>query len=91
MNETIKTFLKNISLEDTGYEDDKYYVIDLDSYKEFNRVYNEVENQLNVERDPEESWLNEDEAHIQYEYEDIIIEIIALFEEDYYSLNIAEN
>ena len=91
MEEKIKYLLKDLRIDDTGGEIiDNYYVITIPDYNEFNRVYNKLEKSLKITKDSNESFLNEQEAHIQYESDDLLIELIAILDEDNYTLNITE-
>lgn len=85
----IKQFLVDLSLPLKGeYNKEGYYVIELNDYEEFNRVYSKLERDLKVERDSEHSFLNIDEAHVQYTKDNLVIELIALLDENDYTLNI---
>ncbi len=90
MDENKLELLDIVGLEPDGDIIDNYYVINLYDYDTFNNVYNKLEKNIECERDSDQSSLNEDEAHITYVYKDVLIELIALFNSDEYSLNIYE-
>lgn len=69
---------------------DNYFVIDLYDYETFNSVYNKLEKNIECERDSDQTSLAEDSAHITYLYKDVLIELVALFNTDDYSMNIYE-
>lgn len=91
MEQKIKYLLDDLGIEDTNGEIiDDYYVITIPDYNEFNAVYNKLEKSLKITKNSYASFLNEEEAHIQYESDELIIELIAILDEDNYTLNITE-
>ena len=76
---------------DSGYEDDQYLVFDLYDYDYFNEVYTKLEQNIEVERDSDSSHLDTEYAHITYFYKDMLVELVGLFDEDEYTLNICDN
>ena len=90
MDENKLELLDIVGLEPDGDIIDNYYVINLYDYDTFNSVYNKLEKNIECERDSDQSSLDENEAHITYIYKDVLVELIALFNSDEYSLNIYE-
>lgn len=90
MNDNKLELLDRLNIEPDGEVIDNYFVIDLFSYDEFSAVYNRLEKDIEVERDSDKSSLTEKEAHITYIFKDVLVELVALFDEDYYTLNIYE-
>lgn len=90
MSENIEKLLEEINLYLEGEFIDKYYVIDLQDYETFNSIYNRLEKNIECERDSEQSSLNEKEAHVLYIYKNLLVELVALFDNDSYTLNIFE-
>lgn len=90
MDENKLELLDIVGLEPDGEVIDNYYVIDLYDYDTFNSVYNRLEKNIEVERDSDQTSLNEDSAHITYIFKDVLVELIALFNEDNYTLNLYE-
>lgn len=90
MSETIVEFLDRIGIEPDGDFIDEYYVLDLYTYDIFNSVYTQIERDIEIERDSDLSSLNEKDAHITYTYKNLIIELVAIFDDDSYTLNIFE-
>ena len=91
MEQKIKYLLDDLGIEDTNGEIiDDYYVITIPDYNEFNTVYNKLEKSLKITKNSHASFLNEEEAHIQYESDELLIELIAILDEDNYTLNITE-
>ena len=90
MDENKLELLDIAGLEPDGEVIDNYYVIDLYDYDTFNSVYNRLEKNIEVERDSDQTSLNEDSAHITYIFKDVLVELIALFNEDNYTLNLYE-
>lgn len=86
--------LEVLDIVDLNTEDgevvDNYFVIDLFDYDTFNNVYNKLEKNIEFERDSDQTSLNENSAHITYIYKDVLVELVALFDEDDYSINIYE-
>lgn len=69
---------------------DNYFVIDLLDYDEFNNIYNELEKNINMERDSDSSSLDAEDAHVTYVYKNMLLELVAIFDDDEYTLNIFE-
>ncbi len=91
MDETKQELLESLGLfEEDGEIIDDYLVIDLYDYDNFNRVYNLLEKDIECERDSDQTSLDDYAAHIVYVYKDILVELVALFESDSYTLNIFE-
>ena len=67
---------------------DDYQVFHLEDYDLFNQIYNKLERNIEVERDSDSSSLNEEDTHITYIYKDLLIELVGIFDEDDYTLNI---
>lgn len=85
----IKQVLADLNIFKKGeYNDDGYYVIVLDDYEDFNAIYSKLEKSLKVQRDSEHSYLQDDDAHIQYYKDNVIIELIGLLDENDYTLNL---
>lgn len=75
---------------DEGEMVDNYFVVDLYDYNNFNTVYNKLEKNIEFERDSDQTSLDENAAHITYLYKDMLVELVALFDSDNYSINIYE-
>lgn len=92
MNETIIKLLENVGVDPDSIEEteDGYKTFDLYDYDNFNEVYNNLEKMLDVEKDSDNSSLDIENAHIIYIYKDLLVELVAIFDEDDYSLNIFE-
>lgn len=86
----ISQLLFDLNIKKEGEIVDDYYVIKLDNYNEFNQVYNKLEKSLELERDSNNSKVDEDSAHVEYFNDDLTVELIAIFDEDEYTLNIIE-
>lgn len=92
METKIKDILKKVNIDTDIEEDGDYYVGYLESYEDFVNTYNKLERSLDIFKNSLASFMTEEESHIQYETEDgIIIELVALFDEDDYSINISED
>lgn len=90
METKIKDILNKININIPIEEDGDYYVGYIDSYEDFVNTYNKLERSLDVFKNSLASFMTEEESHIQYETDDgIIIELIALFDEDEYTINIS--
>ena len=53
-------------------------------------LFKKLEKSLKITKNSYASFLNEEEAHIQYESDELLIELIAILDEDNYTLNITE-
>lgn len=92
LTDEIIELLETVGVDpDSGYEDGKYIVFDLYDYDYFNEVYSKLERNIEVERDSDSSRLDEETAHVTYLYKDMLVELVGLFDEDDYSLNICED
>ena len=90
MDENKLELLRIAGLEPDGKIINNYYVIDLHDYETFNKVYNRLEKNIEVERDSDQTSLDEDAAHVTYIFKDVLVELVALFYNDNYSLNLFE-
>lgn len=90
MDENKLELLRIAGLEPDGKIINNYYVIDLHNYETFNKVYNRLEKNIEVERDSDQTSLDEDAAHVTYIFKDVLVELVALFYNDNYSLNLFE-
>lgn len=91
METKIQELLGKLNIEDTELtKDDKYFVINLEDYDDFVKVYNKLEKSLDVFKNSLASFTNEEDAHVQYETDDgIILELVGVFDDDDYTLNIS--
>ena len=90
-SDSIIKLLENVGVDpDSCEEIDGYKIFDLYDYDNFNEVYNNLERMLDVEKDSDNSSLDIENAHIVYIYKDMLVELVAIFDDDNYSLNIFE-
>lgn len=87
----IEDFLNEFNIEADGEVDGEYYVKQLVDYDEFNEVYNSFENSLKLQRDSGDSYMNDEHAHITYYTDGLLVELVAIFDYDDYTINIAED
>ena len=81
--------LSYLELDDfNGEQIDDYYVVELIDYDLFSEVYNKLERNIDCERDSDNSTLDIEYAHITYIYKDTLVELVAIFDDDDYTLNI---
>lgn len=90
MDENKLELIEIAGVEPNGKQVDNYYVIDLFDYDTFNSVYNRLEKNIECIRDSDNTSLTEDTAHITYLFKDVLVELVALFNEDDYTMNIYE-
>ena len=91
MDNTRKELIEYLGLEELeGKYIDDYYVIDLYDYDFFNSVYNRLEKNIEAVRDSDQTSLDENAAHVTYLYKDLIVELVAIFDDDDYSINFYE-
>lgn len=91
METKIKEILKKVNINTDIEKDGDYYVGYLESYEDFVNTYNKLERSLDIFKNSLASFMTEDESHIQYETDDgIIIELVALFDDDEYTINISK-
>ena len=91
MSDTIIEILENIGVDpDSGEEKEDYLVFELYDYDYFNEVYNNLERHPEVDRDSDNSTLDIEYAHITYVYKNLLLELVAILDEDDYTLNIFE-
>ena len=91
METKIKGILKKVNINTDIEKDGDYYVGYLESYEDFVNTYNKLERSLDIFKNSLASFMTEDESHIQYETDDgIIIELVAIFDDDEYTINISK-
>lgn len=92
MEKQIKELLEKLNINFPVEEKGRYWVATLDSYDDFVRTYNKLENSLVVFKNSLLSFMTETEGHIQYETDDaFLVELVAVFDEDDYTLNISKD
>ena len=91
MEKQIIELLNKLNIESSSIEEDgEYYVIKLDSYDEFIKTYNKLEKSLEVFKNSLLSFITDGDSHIQYETDSgILLELVAILDEDNYTLNIS--
>lgn len=91
MEKQVEQLLKKLNIKEPYEKQDNYYVVRYDSYEDFIRLYNKLEKSLVVFKNSLLSFVTEEEGHIQYETDDgLILELVAIFDEDDYTLNISK-
>lgn len=94
MEQNLIEILENIGVDpDSGEEIDNYLVFDLYDYDYFNDVYNKLERNIEVDRDGDNSTLDQEKAHIIYVYKNYLLELVAFYaddEDESYTLNVFE-
>ena len=92
MEKQIQEILDKLNIEYPFEEKGEYYVITLESYDDFVKVYNKLEKSLDLFKNSLASFFTEDESHMQYENDDgIIFELVGILDEDDYTLNISKD
>lgn len=92
MEEKIKELLDKINIDVELEKDSDYFVGYLESYEDFVNTYNKLERSLDVFKNSLASFMTEEDSHIQYETDDgFIIEVVAIFDSDNYSINISKD
>ena len=88
----MKEFLRNLGITQQGNVDnDGNYVIDLESDKEFNKVFSILDKSEELDENDEMSVANIEVSNIMYESDDFTINLIADFAQNIYKLVIQEN
>ena len=88
-----ETVLKNIGVKKSGiYSDEGAFVVDIDNSEEFGKVYSILDNSDLLDLQEDNSILTEDEANLNYLYEDeeFLISLTGDFENDIYQLTVTE-
>lgn len=92
MENQIKELLEKLNIDLPVEEKGRYWVVKLDSYEDFVKIYNKLENSLAVFKNSLLSFMTEEDSHVQYETDDgILVELVAIFDEDDYSINISKD
>lgn len=92
MENQIKELLGKLNIDLPVEEKGRYWVVKLDSYEDFVKVYNKLENSLAVFKNSLLSFMTEEDSHVQYETDDgILVELVAIFDENDYSINISKD
>lgn len=91
MEKQVEKLLEKLNINYPVEQRGKYWVVTLDSYEDFVKTYNKLEKSLVVFKNSLLSFMTEEESHIQYETDDgLILELVAIFDEDDYTLNISK-
>lgn len=92
MEKQIQEILEKVNIDVDLEEEKDYYVGHLESYEDFVNTYNKLERSLDVFKNSLASFMTEEDSHIQYETEDgLLIELVAVFDEDDYTINISQD
>ena len=88
----MKEFLRSLGITQQGNtDDDGNYVIDLESDKEFNKIFSILDKSEELDENDEMSVANIEVSNIMYESDDFTINLIADFAQNIYKLVIQEN
>lgn len=88
----MKEFLRSLGITQQGnMDDDGNYVIDLESDKEFNKIFSILDKSEELDENDEMSVANIEVSNIMYESDDFTINLIADFAQNIYKLVIQEN
>jgi len=89
MEKQVQELLKKLNIDYPVEKQGEYWVATLDTYEDFVSIYNKLEKSLDVFKNSHASFFNEEDGHIQYETDDgFILELVAVLDEDDYTLNI---
>lgn len=92
MNNKIEKIIEKLNTGLDFKEDGRYMVGRVETYEDFLKVYNKLEKSLDLFKNSLASFMTEDDCHVQYETEDgLILELVAIFDEDDYTLNISDD
>lgn len=92
MEKQIQEILEKVNIDVELEKEKDYYVGHLESYEDFVDAYNKLERSLDVFKNSLASFMTEEDSHIQYETEDgLLIELVAIFDEDDYTINVSKD
>ncbi len=92
MEKQIKELLNKLNIDLPFEKDNKYYVVKIDSYDDFIKIYNKFEKSLEVFKNSLASFLTEEDCHVQYETDSgFIFELVGIFDDDDYTINISKD
>lgn len=87
----MKEFLKSIGITQIGhFNNDKNYIIDLESSDEFNRIFSKLNNNDALEENEDSSVVNLNVSNILYLSEDYSLNLIADFNQNIYKLVVTD-
>ena len=87
----MKDFLKSIGITQTGYfNNDKNYIIDIESSDEFNRIFSKLNNNDALEENEDSSVVNLNVSNILYLSEEYSLNLIADFNQNIYKLVVTD-
>ena len=87
----MKDFLKSIGITQTGYfNNDKNYIIDIESSDEFNKIFSKLNNSDELEENEDSSVINLNVSNILYLSEEYSLNLIADFNQDIYKLVVTD-
>lgn len=86
----MENLIKKLNLEDMLEEDDKGYHYEFDDYDTFTTMYNKLENTRSITKNSPQSYLNENEGHVEFDGEDFTVYLDGDFNIDDYKIIIIE-
>lgn len=87
----MKEFLKSIGITQVGhFNNDKNYIIDIESSDEFNRIFSKLNNSNALEENEDSSIINLNASNILYLSEEYSLNLIADFNQNIYKLVVTD-
>lgn len=86
----MENLIKKLNLEDVLEEDDKGYHYEFDDYDTFTTMYNKLENTRSITKNSPQSYLNENEGHVEFDGENFTVYLDGDFNIDDYKIIIIE-
>ena len=86
----MENLIKKLNLENMLEEDDKGYHYEFDDYDTFTTMYNKLENTRSITKNSPQSYLNENEGHVELDGEDFTVYLDGDFNIDDYKIIIIE-
>lgn len=86
----MEEILRLLNIDSTGDLTDNKYTENIDSYNEFTDYYNAFESSLDIGRDSNESYMDEDDIYILFVGDNFKVELTGSLEKDNYKLEITK-
>lgn len=86
----MEEILRLLNIDSTGDLTDNKYTKNIDSYNEFTDYYNAFESLLDIGRDSNESYMDEDDIYILFVGDNFKVELTGSLEKDNYKLEITK-
>ena len=86
----MEELLKTLGITDTPVKNGKVYNIDIANSDEYGKIYSKLDRMDDLEEVTDSSQMTYESASIQFENDELLVTLLADFEEDLYKMTIKE-